>query len=144
MSLLKVLPVQIRLLLLCSLWLAAAGCGQDRQTHMVQLAETDSPTKEEKVSDKPDAGLYTEFYTRNPLTTLKPFSPQPLFYSLHYNCNSCHEFTRRLEEIIPKLKKNRPQMSIQDLIASGSMPPNNQNFAKSAEGRDLLRMLNAL
>ena len=115
------------------------ACGGENQQPVAKPRATSAAS-----TNKINAGRYTDYYTRNPLTSLKPFEPQPLFYALLYNCGNCHEFTRALSSITPKLEKNKANGSIQDIISSGSMPPNNPNFAKSDAGKELLDMLNKL
>jgi hypothetical protein len=128
--------------------LLATACGDSSQPPIVQMDTTKLSSKaqtDDAAGKKPNAGRYTDYYLRKPISGLiKPFEPQPLFYSLLYNCGGCHEFTRTLNTLLPKLEKNNPSGSIQDAIASGRMPPNDPNFAASEAGQELIDMLNRL
>jgi hypothetical protein len=135
------------------------GCGDPGQTEISSLPgsnsnENNTDTNSNKSSavttspvatSTPEAGRYAEYIKLNPVSSYyTPYEPKLLFYSLYVNCSGCHEFIGSLSVVKSKLEKNRPNGSIQDRILSGSMPPNKPKFATSAEGKELLQLLNSL
>ena len=131
------------LFVVMALSFCASGCGNSESTPSTTPTPTPKATQT-ATAQGPNAGRYTEYYKTRPLIGLTPFEPQPTFYALLYNCGGCHEFVKKLSSVQSRLSKNTKSGSIQQWISSGKMPPDNPNFAKSAEGIELLDMLNKL
>ncbi len=131
------------LFVVMALSVCASGCGNSESTPSTTPTPTPKATQT-ATAQGPNAGRYTEYYKTRPLVGLTPFEPQPTFYALLYNCGSCHDFVKKLSSVQSRLAKNKSADSLQKRITSGSMPPDNPNFAKSAEGIELLDMLNKL
>ncbi|MEY3902218.1 MAG: hypothetical protein RL189_1524 [Pseudomonadota bacterium] len=134
----------------CSVAVLAAtaiscGTSQPAPTSDVSVRPTPSPTAVAEVKVTNEAGRYADYIAKKPIPAIyKPYDPKLLFYALYVNCAGCHDFVTELAEVKDRLEKNSAYGSIQDRISTGSMPPNKPNFATSAEGKELLSLLNSL
>lgn len=127
--------------------LIACGSAEPITSRDASVSTTPTPTPTAAVEAKVtnEAGRYADYIAKKPIPAIyKPYDPKLLFYSLYVNCAGCHDFVTNLEQVKAKLEKNKPFGSLQDRISAGSMPPSKPNFATSAEGKELLGLLNSL
>lgn len=89
-----------------------------------------------------------EFTYTLPPPPIPPFEPKELSIALAVHCGRCHdEWVFKKVEVIARLKKNNmvaPYNSIEEQITRGLMPLGNSQFAQSATGQDVLRLLDTL
>lgn len=130
------------------------GLSQNTDGQGNGVAETDSEEgsgnavlTQKIVSTDPNIPSLPEFIYTLPPPPIPPFEPKELSISLAVHCGRCHDWVFKREEVISYLKRNNPDdpyNSIEEQITRGLMPKGNSQFAQSATGKEVLRLLDSL